>query len=230
MTWVVYLREELRLPVNLIQKDLERAGLSVNQGGIERGTAEVAAGLRPLYRGYREALRCGEAVNIDENEMQAEGENRWLWGEVTEKLATVDRRRGAVGELCPPRVYAQPEMGEPCGDTTCALCDDLDPCFFLGPRKQSLCDGTTTGERLLPSRDRVLDADIQAGRGGVPRNIRGTAKRGLNMIGNPFPFSVSVSDLQVRYEGEKLPLLEAQRQGWASAYLSGYALEAGEWN
>jgi len=203
MTWVVYLREELRLPVNLIQKDLERAGLSVNQGGIERGTAEVAAGLRPLYRGYREALRCGEAVNIDENEMQAEGENRWLWGRMSKGPATVDRRRG---------------------------CDDLDPCFFLGPRKQSLRDGTTTGERLLPSRDGVLGANIQAGCGGVPRNSRGTAKRGLNMIGNPFPFSVSVSDLRVRYEGEKLPLLEAQRQGWASAYLSGYALEAGEWN
>lgn len=49
------------------------------------------------------------------------------------------------------------------------------------------------------------------------------------MIGNPFPFSVSVSDLQVRYEGEKLPLLEAQGQGWASAYLFGYDLEAGGW-
>ena len=105
MAHVVWLREELRLPVNLIQRYLEGAGLSVSQGEIERITTEVAAGLGPLYRSYREALRCGEAVNIDETGMRVGGENRWLWGGVSKKPATVvfqiDRRRSSqvVDEL-----------------------------------------------------------------------------------------------------------------------------------
>jgi len=39
---VVWLREGLRLPVNLIQRHLERAGLKVSQGEIEHITSEVA--------------------------------------------------------------------------------------------------------------------------------------------------------------------------------------------
>ncbi len=105
MAWVVWLREEPRLPVNLIQRYLERAGVWVGQGEIERITSRVAEELGPLYRGYREALRCGEAVNIDETGMRVEGENRWLWGGVTKGPATVvfqvDRRRSSqvVDEL-----------------------------------------------------------------------------------------------------------------------------------
>jgi transposase len=36
MSYVVYLREELRLPVNLVQRALSRAGLKVSSGEIER--------------------------------------------------------------------------------------------------------------------------------------------------------------------------------------------------
>ena len=79
MSEVVYLREELRLPVNLVQRYLERAGLRVSLGEIEWICTEVAEHLRPLYEGYRQQLREGEAANMDETGMRIEGENQWLW-------------------------------------------------------------------------------------------------------------------------------------------------------
>jgi len=95
MACAVWLLEELRLPVNLVQRYLERAGIWVSQGEIERITSRVAEELGLLYRSYRQAL--GEAVNLDETRMRVEGENRWLWGGVTKRPATVvfqvDRRR-----------------------------------------------------------------------------------------------------------------------------------------
>ena len=120
MAWVVYLREELRLPVNLIQRHLERAGVRVSQGEIEHITSRVAEELGSLYRSYREALRCGEAVNIDETGMRVEGRNWWLWGGVSKRPATVmfqvDRRRSSQvveellgeGETYPKNCVAWP--------------------------------------------------------------------------------------------------------------------------
>lgn len=78
MSDVVYLREELRLPVNLVQHHLERAGLRVSSGEIEWICTEVAAYLHPLYDGYRQELQEGEATNMDETGMRVEGENHWL--------------------------------------------------------------------------------------------------------------------------------------------------------
>lgn len=99
MAQVVWLREELRLSVNLIQTYLERAGVSVSQGEIERITSEVAQELGPLYRSYREALRGGEAVNLDETGLRVEGENSWLWVGVRKSPATaafqIHRRRNS---------------------------------------------------------------------------------------------------------------------------------------
>lgn len=88
MAYVVWLREELRLPVNLIQRYLNRAGLKLSQGEIEHITREMAERLSPLYLGYREALRGGEAVNIDETGMRVGGKNEWLWVGVRRDPAT----------------------------------------------------------------------------------------------------------------------------------------------
>jgi len=82
MSEVVYLREELRLPVNLIQRYLERAGIKVSSGEIESICTEVAEHLRPCYEGYRQGLGEGEATNLDETGMRIEGENHWLWAGV----------------------------------------------------------------------------------------------------------------------------------------------------
>lgn len=82
MSWVVYLREELRLPVNLVQRYLEKAGLAVSQGEIEGICTEVADYLCPLYEGYRRELGEGEAANMDETGMRIAGENHWLWAGV----------------------------------------------------------------------------------------------------------------------------------------------------
>lgn len=83
MSEVAYLREELRLPVNLVQRYLERAGLLVSQGEIEGICTEVAAYLHPLYEGYLQELQEGEAANMDETGMRIEGENHWLWAGAT---------------------------------------------------------------------------------------------------------------------------------------------------
>lgn len=89
MSWVVYLREELRLPVNLVQRYLERAGLEVSSGEIEGICTEVAEHLRPHYEDYCRELEEGEAVNMDETGMRIDGENQWLWAGVREDSETV---------------------------------------------------------------------------------------------------------------------------------------------
>jgi transposase len=78
MSDVVYLREELRLPVNLVQRYLERAKLLVSSGEIEWICTEVAEHFRPIYEGYVETLQGGEIANMDETGMRIDGENRWL--------------------------------------------------------------------------------------------------------------------------------------------------------
>ncbi|HIC95300.1 TPA: hypothetical protein EYP12_01575, partial [Candidatus Bipolaricaulota bacterium] len=101
MSWVVYLREELRLSVNLVQRYLEKAGLAVSQGEIEGICTEMADYLRPCYEGYRRELGEGKAANMDETGMRIEGENRWLWAGVREDPETVvfhhdEHRSGAA--------------------------------------------------------------------------------------------------------------------------------------
>ncbi len=107
MSYVVYLREELRLPVNLVQRYLERAGLKVSSGEIEGICTAVAEHLRPIYEGYLRELQEGEAANLDETGMRIEGENHWLWAGATkdpeQEQETVlfhhdERRSSAVAE------------------------------------------------------------------------------------------------------------------------------------
>jgi len=103
MSWVVYLREELRLPVNLVQRYLEKAGLAVSQGEIEGICTEVADYFRPLYEDYLQELQKGKATNMDETGMRIAGENRWLWAGVRKDSETVvfhhdEHRSSAVAQ------------------------------------------------------------------------------------------------------------------------------------
>ena len=61
MSAVAYLREELRLPVNLVQRYLGRAGLLVSSGEIELICTEVAEHLPPCL-GVGEGL-LGEPLH-----------------------------------------------------------------------------------------------------------------------------------------------------------------------
>ncbi|MCI2425214.1 transposase [Candidatus Acetothermia bacterium] len=102
MSYVVYLREELRLPVNLVQTHLAKAGLHVTRGEIEHILREVAEYLRPTYEEYVNTLQRASAVHLDEKTgRRMEGENDWLWGGVAKDPDTVvfkvdERRCGAV--------------------------------------------------------------------------------------------------------------------------------------
>ena len=128
------------------------------------------------------------------------------------------------GELCPPCVY------DGCGDVTCALCDDLDPCYIfyydpdqggyvMAPPKENICYHQGMGfwvRTYEPDVQVCVDVEVPTEDVTVP------LAAAWNMIGNPFPFDVAVSGLRVRYQDQELPLLEAQAQGWVSAYLFGY--------
>jgi len=135
------------------------------------------------------------------------------------------------GELCPPCVY------DGCGDVTCALCDDLDPCYIfyydpdqgsyvMAPPKESICYHAGMGFWVRTYEPDVqVCVDVQ-----VPtQDVAVPLKDAWNMIGNPFPFDVAVSGLRVRHGGQELPLLDAQAQGWVSAYLFAYDPESGSY-
>ncbi|HHR86301.1 MAG TPA: T9SS type A sorting domain-containing protein [Candidatus Acetothermia bacterium] len=71
--------------------------------------------------------------------------------------------------------------------------------------------------------DVAVDADLEA----VSAAVEVPLRNGWNQIGDPFSFTVSVSDLKVRSGGTELSLLDAQAQGWVSAYLFGYDTASG---
>ena len=128
------------------------------------------------------------------------------------------------GELCPPCVY------DTCGDLECAICDDLNPCFIfyydpdqgsyvMAPPPENICYHAGMGFWVWtyePDVQVCVDVEVPTEDVTVP------LAAAWNMIGNPFPFDVAISALRVRHNGQELPLLEAQAQGWVSAYLFGY--------
>ncbi|KXA95086.1 hypothetical protein AKJ65_02685 [candidate division MSBL1 archaeon SCGC-AAA259E19] len=77
--YVVYLREELRLPDNMVQKHLEDLGIEVSDGTVENICSEAAEILEPHYEQLKEELREAKATNNDETGKRIEGENCWEW-------------------------------------------------------------------------------------------------------------------------------------------------------
>jgi len=94
-SYVVYLREELRLPVNMVRKHLENLGIEISEGTIENICSEAAEILKPHYEQLKKELREAKATNNDETGKRIEGENQWKW--VFAKQDTVvfhsDKRR-----------------------------------------------------------------------------------------------------------------------------------------
>jgi len=128
------------------------------------------------------------------------------------------------GELCIPCTY------DGCGDIACALCDDLEGCFIfywnpdarhyvMAPPPENICyhQGMGFWARTYEP-DVEVDAEVMVPTGPVEVPL----KDGWNMIGDPFPLDVPLSSLKVRHGEQELSLLDAQQQGWVSAYLFGY--------
>lgn len=69
-----------RMPFNLIQKDLlENFGFKVSQGTLVNAIRAVASLLGRRYDAYKQMLREGKFVHIDETGWRVAGTNRWLW-------------------------------------------------------------------------------------------------------------------------------------------------------
>jgi hypothetical protein len=116
------------------------------------------------------------------------------------------------------------------GDLVCALGDDLDPCYIfqfnpatggyvMAPPTENIPYHPGMGFWVRTYEDNItIDADVQ-----VPtQQVEVALANGWNQVGNPFTFSVPVSELEVNCDGTQLPLVDAQGQGWVSAYLFGY--------
>ncbi len=79
MSYILYLRESLRLPVNKIKEHLEVFGFKLSEATIENVTTEAAEGLEPTYQEYLTGLKEATSVNIDETGSRIKGKNHWLW-------------------------------------------------------------------------------------------------------------------------------------------------------
>ena len=78
-SYVVYLREELRLPVNMVQKHLSDFGVKISEGTVENICSEAAKILEPHYQAIKEELRESKATNNDETGKRIEGMTCWVW-------------------------------------------------------------------------------------------------------------------------------------------------------
>ena len=116
------------------------------------------------------------------------------------------------------------------GDLVCALDDDLDPCYIFH------YDAETGGYVMAPPTENIpyhagmgfwvrtydedvtIDAEVLVPTQGVVL----PTEEGWSQIGNPFAFAIPANALRVCWEDTELPLLDAQAEGWVSAFLFGY--------
>lgn len=97
MCYITYLREELRLPINMVQKHLENLGIGVSEATVENICTDVAESLEPYYQSLKEELRESKATNNDETGKRIDGGNWWQWVFVNRDAAVfhTDRRRSS---------------------------------------------------------------------------------------------------------------------------------------
>ncbi|RLG08063.1 MAG: hypothetical protein DRN68_04465, partial [Thaumarchaeota archaeon] len=137
------------------------------------------------------------------------------------------------GELCPPCTYNADTTT--CGDVTCALCDNLEPCYVfyydpeqggyvMAPPKENVCYHRGMGFWVRTYNDTTyIDAEVES----TSEPVEVSLVDGWLQLGNPFDFSVSVSGFEVRCGNTTLTLEEAASQGWVSPYLFVYDPDSG---
>lgn len=88
-----------RMPFNLIQKDLlENFGLRVSQATLVNAIRAVSNLLGNKYENYKQFLRDGKFVHIDETGWRVNGTNLWLWKFMSENtiVTVINWRRSHV--------------------------------------------------------------------------------------------------------------------------------------
>jgi hypothetical protein len=128
MATIVYLREELRLPVNRVQQYLADVGLKVSGGTIERVCSQVAERLSLHYETLKAQARRRKGVGLDETGLRVNGANHWMWGMATaeEVVYHPDKRRS--------HEVAEELLGPGFGGTV--ICDFYSAYNPLGVSKQ----------------------------------------------------------------------------------------------
>ena len=84
-SYILYLREELRLPDNKVRKHLDTIGISLSEATVENVTSQGADALEDTYQDYRQKIRKSPATYVDETGMRVDGVNSWLWTGSTPK-------------------------------------------------------------------------------------------------------------------------------------------------
>lgn len=84
-SYILYLREELRLPDNKVKDHLDTVGISLSESTIENVTSQGAAALEDTYQDYKEEIRKSPTAYVDETGMRVDGVNSWLWTGSTPK-------------------------------------------------------------------------------------------------------------------------------------------------
>ncbi|MBS3812976.1 transposase, partial [Candidatus Bipolaricaulota bacterium] len=75
-SWVLYLREELRLPEDLVREHLKTVGISLSEATIENVTTRGAEALEDTYKGYKEELRESPAGLRRRNRYEGRGDKQ----------------------------------------------------------------------------------------------------------------------------------------------------------
>ncbi|MFB6291629.1 MAG: IS66 family transposase [Candidatus Bipolaricaulia bacterium] len=84
-SYILYLREELRLPDNIVKKHLDTVGISLSEATVENVTSQGADALEDTYQGYKEEIRESPGAYVDETGLRVDGVNGWLWTGATPK-------------------------------------------------------------------------------------------------------------------------------------------------
>lgn len=97
MLYVLTLRYAMRLPYNRIAKLLSMSGIGASEGALVGAAKMLARYLGEEYGRLKQEVRALKHVHVDETGWRVNGENRWLWDFVAEKVALygIDKRRSS---------------------------------------------------------------------------------------------------------------------------------------
>ena len=101
LSLIAVLREELRLPIGVIQWYLDAVhGLHLSAGAIVGALHTVAARAAPLVAGLRQAIRASPVLHVDETGWREAGVNGYVWtfSTATERVFLRGTRERAVLE------------------------------------------------------------------------------------------------------------------------------------
>lgn len=87
MLYVLVLRYTMRLPYNRIAKLLSMSGIKASEGALVGAVKLLASYFGEEYERLKQEIKQLRHVHVDETGWRVNGENRWLWDFIGEKVA-----------------------------------------------------------------------------------------------------------------------------------------------